>query len=201
MKRFVSLSALLVALLPQSAFAWTDPLAAVKCFGLAGCGRAPANVLFTSTLPTLVVLLLQVASGLAVFFVVYAGFQLVFSMGDESKVTKARWGILYALGGLLLAMTAGTIVTIVSTEIYVPPGAAGVNLTLALISTAVRISMNIFNVALAMVIVIAGMRMVLAQGKSDEFNNGMKMLLYAVVGAVVVNLAKTLVLTFVTIGF
>ncbi len=201
MRRLLLLAASLLFFVPEVLFAADDPLASVKCTGLIGCGGGMANILLISTIPAIAKLLLQLVAGLAVLFVGYSGCMIVFSMGDESKVTTARTQILYTLAGLAVAMCAGTIVSLVVTEKYLPYNPPGTSAVLLLIGSAVRIGVLLFNVAFTVIIIFAGMRMVLAQGKSDEFGNAMKMLTYAVIGAIVVNLARALVLVVAFLGF
>ncbi len=64
---------------------------------------------------------------------------------------------------------------------------------LIVLSAAAYILRNALNAIFLLMIVLAGLKMVYAQGKADEYNAGKKMLTWAVIGAVIVNLASALV--------
>src|SRR3989344_8620919 len=70
---------LLLALLSERAFAQEPP--AVVCTGLAGCGGAIDNVLFTGALPVLIGILGNVAGAAAVIFIAVAGGRVVVAFG------------------------------------------------------------------------------------------------------------------------
>lgn len=55
--------------------------------------------------------LFGVIGALAFLFIVIAGFRYVISSGDPEDTAKAKMGIIYALVGLVLALTAEAIVT------------------------------------------------------------------------------------------
>lgn len=61
------------------------------------------------------VVLLQLVFGvlgaLALFFVIYGGFKFVVSDGEPDKIAKARQTIIYAIIGLIIAISAEVIVT------------------------------------------------------------------------------------------
>ncbi len=168
----------------------------VICTGLAGCGAGAENVLLTSTLPTAGALMIRLVAGGAVIFIVVAGTKMLIG-GNDEKAGAAKKSIMLALGGLGLALAAGTIVSFVTTENYgqANPGdflfGAG-----GLMESAIRIIMTLFNVAFIIVILYAGIQMVLSSGKADEFKKGGTMIKWAIVGAVLVNLSRAIVQAF-----
>ncbi len=180
--------------LPSSAFA-VDSYPPIICTGIFGCGEGYSDVLLTNTLPIVGTILVQLAGGGAIIAIVIAGVKMLLSQGDDGKVTSAKMGIMYALGGLGIAITASSIVSFVTTEDYwsdsTIPG---------LLTSAIRIIMTLFNVAFAIIIIIAGIRMVISQGASDEFSKSGKSIQWAIIGAVVVNLAKVIIQAFLNIG-
>jgi hypothetical protein len=169
----------------------------IICTGLFGCGGGAENVILQHTFPTAATLLIQIAGGGAVIAIVVAGVQMVASYGDEGKFGNARKGIMFALGGLALVLSAAPIVSFITTEEYGFQGNDGSVLTV--MATALRIIMALFNVGLAIIVILAGLRMVLAQGNADEFKKGGTVIKYAIIGAVVVNLARTLVQALLTL--
>lgn len=58
-------------------------------------------------------ILFGIIGALAVFFVVYGGFKFVTSQGDPQAVGKARATVLYAVIGLVIAISAEIIVSFV----------------------------------------------------------------------------------------
>ncbi len=166
------------------------------CNGLFGCGAPPSNVLLESTLPAAAVLLMQLAAGGAVLAVVIAGTQMAVSYGDEGKITNARKAILFALGGFGLALSSASIVAFVTTEDY---GFFGGNVVTVMASV-VRIILTLFNVGFAIVIILAGLRMITAQGNADEFKKGGVMIKWAIIGGVVVNVAKAGIQAFLALN-
>lgn len=171
----------------------------VVCTGLAGCGAPVSNVLFHSTLPALIRFLASFAGGAAVIFIVVAGVQLLLSWGDESKVTAAKWAVIYAIMGLTLAITSQVIVAFIVTEDY----GQGANdfLFAGAMPAVVRIILTLFNVAFVLVIMLAGIRMTYGGGQADEFSKSLNTIKWAIGGAVVTNLAHAAVNALLAIGF
>ncbi len=186
---FFSVSAALLVLAPSLAHAQALP--PVICTGLPGCGKPAENLLYTGVLPTAAGLLIQIAGALAVIFIVFAGIQMAASAGDDGKISTAKKAIVYALGGLGIAITAATLVSFVTTENYGQAnptnflfGAGG------LVPSVIRIIMIVFDAGFFIVFFWAGMRMVLAAGNAEEFKKAGQMIRWAIVGAIIVNIAK-----------
>lgn len=163
------------------------------CTGLVGCGQGAANIIMNNATP-FADLMLQVATGLSVLFIVWAGFNMIIAMGDDSKISQFKWGILYSMLGLGIALVSQVLVSFVSTHDY---NLDSTVLPVGLIGAAVSILLNLMNVAFVCVIILGGVRMVYAQGKSDEFNKGKSTIVWAIGGAVVINIANALVQAFI----
>lgn len=179
--------------LASSQMLTAQTLPQVVCGNLPGCGQGIENVLFTGTLPVVVSLMIQLAAGGAVIAIVVAGSELLLT-GSEEGATTARKAVLYALGGLGLAIAAAPIVSFVSTENYgqVNPqnflfGPGG------LLTSIIRIILVLFNTAFVIVIIFTGFQMVLAGGQSDKFKTASTRIKWAIIGAVLVNLARAIV--------
>lgn len=186
---------LLAGLLPTTALA-VDQYPTFVCTGFFGCGRPPEDVVMLNALPTAGGILIQVAAAAAVIAIVVAGVQMVVSYADEGKITNARKAILYALGGLGIALSASSIVAFVTTENYGQADADILFGSSGLAASAIRIIMILSNVAFVIVVILAGVRMITAAGNADEFKKAGKMIQWAIIGAVVVNLARVLVHAF-----
>lgn len=155
-----------------------------------GCGQGPANI-FLSTLPNLAFFLLQIATGLSVLFIVYAGFQMVINLGDEGKVGTQKTAIFYSLAGLFVAIVSQLLVSFVVTQNWGQN--AGGNLAVNLIAAAVSVLLTVFNGVFVIAIIYYGMRMLMASGDSGAFGSARTGITWAIVGAIIVNLANALV--------
>lgn len=147
------------------------------------------NVISDITIPQVVTLLLQIAAGLAVVFIIWAGMQMLISWGDESKIQSARWSIIYASGGLFVAIMAKMIVNIISAEQML----GAIRDDVSLMAVVARYMLIISNSLLLLVVVIAGLNMVFDRGKSDSYNKARTALAWAIGGAIVINGANVIV--------
>lgn len=161
--------------------------------GLVGCGNAPGNPLVGGII-YIANLLIDFAAGAAVLLIIWAGFQMLISEGDESKVSTARKGVLYAVLGLMLAGTAQLIVGFVGTQDFTGNGDT---LPIQILAGAAEVLLTVFNAVFLVVVLLAGIRMVIAQGKADEFNKGRNWIFWSVIGAIIVNIAYALVTAFI----
>lgn len=82
-------------------------IAATK-IDLNGLPQAPAD---QGEIKVVLQLLFGVIGALALLFIAVAGLRYVISSGDPQDTAKAKNGIIYALAGLALALTAEVIVT------------------------------------------------------------------------------------------
>ncbi len=160
------------------------------CTFIGGC--TPTNVV-ANAIPFIANLFIAVAAGAAVLFVVVGAFLMVIGFGDEGSIAKGKHAIVYALVGFGLVLLAQTIVAyLASADMF-----GGLFMTpepiFEFMRIAVRAMMVIFNAVFAVVMVLAGYRMAFARGSADEFNSAKSMLIWAVVGAVVINVAHALV--------
>lgn len=177
-----------------------EALAAVPdtpCGDLPGCGAGASNVIQNNA-PKVAGLGVAIAAGCSVLFIAWAGLKMVLARGEESQIGEQKQAIFYALVGLAVAFLAQGIVSIIGTQDYGQMQGPG-NLPANIIASGVNIILTVFNVLFVLVVIYAGIRMVYAQGKSDEFNTGRKMITWSIIGAIVTNLANALVQAFVAI--
>lgn len=185
------LSAVFSAFATQVAYAQLNVLPSTPCPGIVGCGGGSQNVILEN-IPQLATLMITLGSGAAVLFIAWAGFKMVLALGDDGQIAEQKSAILYVLGGLGIAILSQTIVTLVGTEPNLNDITPG-NLPVDALAAGVRIILTLFNGVFAVAIIIGGIRMVYAQGKSDEFNTGRRIIVWSIFGAVVTNLANALV--------
>lgn len=167
------------------------------CTGLIGCGQGAANVLLDN-LPSVGTLMITIAAGSAVLFIAFAGLQMVLALGNDGKVSEQKTAILYVLIGLAIAIVSQVAVSSVSTD----PGLdqiTSTNLPLDILREALGLILLVFNACFTFAILVGGMKMVYAQGKSDDFNAGRRIITWSIVGAVVINVAYAAVQALATI--
>jgi hypothetical protein len=160
------------------------------CLGVPG-GCPPENVLVKAIDPIAGFLFIGAEAG-AVLFVVIGGAQMILSMGDDSKAQKGRTSVILALFGYILALASQTVVHFVHTHFMAvvteteKPG-------VAIMATIVRMTVALFNITFAAVVVYAGFRLVISWGKAEEHTKAWNSILWAVTGAVIINVAGALV--------
>lgn len=180
-----------LAFLPSSAWAAMGLCQGIGAFNNA-CGAQ--NVVTEKVLPETAALLLRIVAGVSVLFIVWGGILMLISMGDESKTAQAKWAIVYSLIGLFGAILSQAFV---GTVAETPLGAGATEATV--IQQAVKFLVNAVNVIFLSVIIFAGIRMLMGQGQPEEFNRAKKVIAWAIVGAVIVNVARTLVRAVLTL--
>lgn len=152
------------------------------------CNSGGPNVVTQTVLPETAKLLLNIVAGLSVLFIVWGGILMLISMGDDSKTAQAKWAIVYALVGLFGAILSQAFVGFVAKA----PLVAGAT-EATVIRKAVEFLVNAMNVVFISVIIFAGIRMLLGHGQPEEFTRAKKTIAWAILGALVVNVARTLV--------
>ncbi len=158
----------------------------IHCTGLVGCGGQAGN-LFLTGIPKVAVFILQTAAGISVLSIVWAGFQMILSWGDTGKIGQAKNAIFFSILGLAISVLSQFFISSVVSE-YVPTQDPS-SIHLDIIRGIVNYLRNILNGALAVAIVFGTVRMVMAQGKQDEFAKGRTAVVWAAIGAIVVNFA------------
>jgi hypothetical protein len=162
----------------------------IPCGGLSGCGNGgAANVLAESVLPQLGQIMLGLAGALAVLFIVFAGFQIFLAGGEQSKFDAGKQAITYTLLGLGIAGLSQVIVGMVLTE----PTVASVTDEISAVAAGVEFLLNLVNGVFIVVIGYAGIRMLVAQGRSEKYDEARSIITQAITGAVIVNLAHAFV--------
>lgn len=152
--------------------------------------------------------LLRVAGILAVFFVIFSGVKFILSNGSPDEAAKARTSGINALVGLAITMVAITFVSFLGNQIGgpsqsgttlqgkvnvsplpSPPGVADGTL----LQTALGIAFGIIGALSFLIIVIAGMRYMLAQGDPSSTVQAKNTIIYALVGLVIAIAAESIV--------
>lgn len=190
MRILLALSAFVAALL-QPVLAHAQIF--VVCTGLAGCGGT--GELFTHTVTAVLGILVTIAAGVSLVFVVWGGFQMMILWGDDGKAAEAKNTIKHALMGLAVTLCSGSAVGFVATEFYGGPSNVPM---VALMEGAIRILVNLSNLAFLIAVIYAGYLMVMGK---DDYGKGISMIRWAITGAVIVNLSRAIVDAFLGIIF
>ena len=181
-----------VGLLAEIAHAQVPPPAPCPA-ALPGCGGVANVVGFL--IPRVIEFLLKVSGSFAVIMIIWYGLLLLVNRGDEAYVTKGRWGVVYAIVGLVVIILSQMAVSFVVTEQYGQAVPADLILG-GIFPSAVRIMLTVTNITFAFFIVYYGMRMLIAQGKPDEYTKARTGIMWTILGAILVNLANTIVQIF-----
>lgn len=152
--------------------------------------------------------LLRLAGLLAVIFVIFSGVKFILSNGSPDEAAKARTGGINALIGLAISMVAISLVSFLGNQVGGPtqtgttvggkvdvsplPFPTGVA-DGSLVQTALGIAFGIIGALSFLVIVIAGMRYMLAQGDPNATVQAKNTIIYALVGLVIAITAESIV--------
>lgn len=159
------------------------------CVGLPGGACTPENVL-VNFIPYIGSLLVGLAGGGAVLFTIIGGVQMILSAGDDSAGTKGKHSIMYAIGGFMLALASQAIVTFVHSR--AAPLVASTAPHLDFMAAMVGVILSLMNVAFVAVVMYAAVRLVLAWGKSEEYQKSLNMILWAIIGTLIINAASAI---------
>ena len=199
MSRFIFVFGLLFA--PVAAIAAPPGIDPCWTLGAGFCDSAAGQSVIDDGIVRTGLLFAGLAGAAAVLFAVIGGAQLLLSFGDESKITKGRNSMIFALGGFALVLASEAIVSFVVAS----AGAGRLHTAsnpfiggMQLITNTIVVALNILFV---LVMVVSGIRMVIGHGKSDEFTKARQALIYAVAGAFFVNVAHALVRGILATGF
>lgn len=151
------------------------------------------HVIADTALPNIAEFMVRLAGGLGVIFVMIGGAITMLNWGDESKISRGKWAVIYALGGLGLATISQLLVSYIVTEDY-GQGNTDDLIFGGVLPAIVNILLLLLNAVFAVVIILSGVRMARTDGKPDEYSRAQTMVVYACAGAVLINLSYTLVI-------
>lgn len=167
----------------------------ILCGAFPGCSQPLGNVIGLVAIPAAIKWLLNSIAALALVFVIIGGTRYLISLGREEEQTKGFKTILWSFVGLLVALTSHRIVSMITTQGYVWGG----DPVLDFFQTVVGIITALLNISFLLVIIYGGLRMVHARGRDDEVTKGRSAIIYAIVGAIIINLAPIIVRAFLVL--
>ena len=122
------------------------------------------------------------------------------SMGEEGQISKGKMSIIYALIGLLLTKSAQIIVSFVINKFNIMSVGPEDDIVIFVMKQLVDAMKTAFNAVFAVMLIYAGYRMAFARGNADEFNKSKNVLIWAIIGAIIVNLAFPLANAVITVN-
>ncbi len=199
-KILVRLSALVALLLPVSASAANGGASLyIYCGGLPGCGSGFSDTFANSTFNVLFTRLPLYIYGLGVLFIMVGGAYMVMSAGNDERVTKGKNTIIWSIIGIFVTSFTFTLIGFVQQAANDIKNGSGPDVVMSAITTGSGSIATLLYVALSGVAIYCGMRMVLSLGKEDEFTKARTGLVYAAIGAIIITLANTIYLAFVSL--
>lgn len=142
--------------------------------------------------------LLEIASGLAVLFVVIGGVLLVMNFGNQSQTAKGKKAIFFALIGWAIALSSQAIISFAVAR----AGTIDPNVPhLSIMRIAVGSMLTVFNVVFALMMLFYAFKLVFARGQQSEIDSVKTALTWTVIGALVINLSFALVRATSQLGF
>lgn len=170
----------------------------IYCGGLPGCTRrTPFQEYFSDVLRILLLSLPGYAYALGGLFIMIGGARILLSGGESEGITKGKNTIIWSIVGIFVTTFAANLVGFVALE--VSTRVAAPDLVYSVIYTLAGSIFTLLYVALVGVALFCGMRMVLSFGKEDQFKKAQDGLFYAALGAIIIDLAQTIVLAFSTL--
>ena len=166
------------------------------CTGIVNCGTG-ANPL-PAFVATAALALLEIASGLAVLFVVIGGALLVMNFGNESQSGKGKKAIMYSLVGWAIALSSQTIISFAVGRANLINGTVP---HLSLMRLTVGSMLLVFNVVFALMMLFYGYKLVISRGQQSELDSVKTALTWSIVGAIAINLSYALVRAVAGLGF
>jgi len=183
---FVS-SVILLGLVVFPGFAQVGPIIRNNC-GFLGMNCTGAET-FGGTVQPYVVGVINVVillmSTVAVIFIVISGIQYITSTGDQEKADRAKRQLLFAILGLIIALSAFVIELAVRT---VNPA-----LITALVSPYVNMVLSLVGLAAAIYIVYAGFKYINSKGDEESAAAAKRQITYALLGVFVAGAAQIIV--------
>lgn len=190
--RTVAIACVASALAFPPAIARAQDYLTVYCGNLPGCGQSATGI-FSKILSVALGLLPTYLIVIGALFVMIGGAKMLLSAGNEERVTSGRNTIIWALVGISVANVAETAIAILMAEVTSYGSAPGGDIVMKIVNLLRSTIFDLMDIALLGVALLSGMRMVLSRGKEDEFTKGRSGVVYATVGAIVINIAERIV--------
>ena len=90
--------------------------------GLFGTGNISSTTSLAQLIPEIIQLLLGIAGGVAVIFVIIGGYQYITSGGNEEQAEKGRKTLINAIIGIIIIVLSYAIISVISNLVTTPGG-------------------------------------------------------------------------------
>ena len=161
--------------------------------------QPPSSILMIDneglTITNLFNLAFGILGGIALIMIVLQGIRYALSDGDPGKTTQARNGIIYAVVGIVVALTGASITNFVL-EAALPAATdqtalVGMNSVLSRVAGILSIVVGAISVIM---IIVNGYKFALSNGDSSKAASARNGIIYALVGAVIAAVAGPILL-------
>ena len=180
-----------------------------QCTSTAGsqvnlCNPAKTGVATVTSALTWIAEVFGLIIGLqAIIMVLFAGFRMIMSQGNEEEITKSKSALQWTLSGFILSLFAFALIAAIAKVLGVqdvPEGTLPVQNPLGngsvfydLIVRMIKGFLGIAGLMAVLMIIISGFRYVTAQGNEEQTTQARQGLQWAVIGLIVSALAYTIV--------
>lgn len=152
--------------------------------------KSNAIIIATNVLADLTI----IAAYLVLGFVIYGGYQYMFSDGDPSKAAAGKKTLLHAFIGLAIVLTANIILSSIRIAFLgqngsLTPLEIGTN-TNYLVTNLIQWVVGIAGLVAAIFLVIGGISYLTSAGDANKLQKAKTTILYALIGLVIVALAE-----------
>ena len=155
----------------------------------------PPDVTLTQVIYTIINVILSFLAVLFIGLIIYGGYLWMFSGGDSGKVENARKTIVNASLGLIIILLAGginkMILDIFEKEDYDSHLLTDVSV-MDVVIRIINIALSFFGVFFILMLIYGGYRWMFSGGDSNKVDSARKIIIHAVIGAVVVLFSFTL---------
>ncbi len=191
-RTFVRIGAAAALLVPTSSFAID---VTIYCGNLPGCGSGFEDFL-TSAVNLILNYLPMYIIALAATFVLIGGMTMILNLGNEQHFETGKKTVIWALGGLAIAVFSRDLIDFVMGERYIDPTDptfTASDTVLGILYAVQRIILVFFNTALVAAILFHSVRLITTRGNEEEYNKAIRGFFYSAIGAIVINLTQYLV--------
>ena len=133
-----------------------------------------------------------IAAYLVIGYVIYGGYQYMFSSGDPTKAANGKKTLLHAFIGLTIVMSASVIVGAIRIALIGNTSFANAQTidTNTMVTNLIQWAIGIAGVVAGVFLVIGGISYITSAGDSNKLQKAKSTILYAVIGLIIVALAE-----------
>jgi cytochrome bd-type quinol oxidase subunit 2 len=154
---------------------------------IVGTSQGQQDTAFNIIAEQMIVLLIAVIGILFFLMFIVGGIQYITSAGNEERAKSGKRTLTYAIGGLVLATISGTVIRTIA---ELSKTAAKEKTIADAINSIANFLLGGVALLTVLFIIIGGLQMIASRGNTEQTQKAKKTLTYAVIGLIVVILAK-----------